>query len=294
MGFSFMASQHQTSTTGLTLLSYHTSPGHTTPQTWVAIQERQNYSLMTAVQFQWRRTCLQMATLLQLNSNDHVIPLCGTRLTSNSEVFNHIYQYFSSLLNCSLQGGADFPSYQGRTSMYEVHRYGPYSPLHSPPRRISLTPPRRFMDLDTFQNTYFINLVVTSLTSLGVSPSDSALIGSSLTQKFNTRCAAPISVPNIAAPPELQSICIAPNCPLDPNSNCSAYPLDGVALAPVNVTTNVTVGSSGSGTVTNSTTSGAPLPVQTSVGAVFGLNMGMVFVLVAAMGVSFLIGDSGL
>jgi hypothetical protein len=148
------------------------------------------------------------------------------------------------------------------------------------------------MDLDIFQMTYFTNLVVTSLISLGVSPSDSSLIGSSLTKQFNTRCAAPISIPNVAAPPELQSICIAPNCPLDPNPNCSAYPLDGVALAPVNVTTNVTVGSSGNGTVTNSTTSGAP--PQTSLGTVHGLNLAMAFALVAAMGVSLLAVDGGL
>jgi hypothetical protein len=35
----------------------------------------------------------------------------------NSQVFNHIYQYFGALI------GPAFPSYQGRTSMYEVHKY---------------------------------------------------------------------------------------------------------------------------------------------------------------------------
>jgi hypothetical protein len=147
------------------------------------------------------------------------------------------------------------------------------------------------MDLDIFQMTYFINLVVTALTSLGISPSDASLIGSSLTKQFNTRCAAPISVPNIAAPPELQSICIAPNCPLDPNPNCSAYPLDGVALAPVNVTTNVTVGSTGNGTgAGNLTSSGGP--PQTSMGS--GMNFGVVWMLVVAAGMSFFILEGGL
>lgn len=143
------------------------------------------------------------------------------------------------------------------------------------------------MDLDIFQMTYFINLAVTSLTSLGISQSDASLIGFSLTKQFNTRCATPISVPNIAAPPELQSICIAPNCPLDLNPNCSAYPLDSVALAPVNVTSNVTVGASltGNGTAAgNSTSSGAP--PQTSLG--WGLNLNTLFMLGVAAVVSFL------
>jgi hypothetical protein len=166
-----------------------------------------------------------------------------------------------------------------------------YTSTFSPPLLLQpiLTYPisLRFMDLDIFQMTYFINLVVTALTSLGVSPSDSSIIGTSLTKQFNTRCAAPISVPNIAAPPELQSICIAPNCPLDPNSNCSAYPLNGVALAPVNVTTNVTVGSPG-----NLTSPGAP-PV-TSLGSIYGLNVGMVLALVAAAMASFFVVGRGL
>lgn len=144
------------------------------------------------------------------------------------------------------------------------------------------------MDLDIFQMDFFIGLVVTSATSLGISAPDASLVGDNLYRLFNTRCAAPTIVPNIAAPPELQSICIAPNCPLDPNPNCSAYPLDGVALAPVNVTTNVTVGATGNGTMTsNSTSSG--VPPQTSVGS--GVNIGMFLMLLAAAGVSFLVVD---
>jgi hypothetical protein len=140
------------------------------------------------------------------------------------------------------------------------------------------------MDLDIFQMDFFIGLVVTSATSLGISTSDSALVGNNLYKLFNTRCAAPVSVPNIAASPQLQSICIAPNCPLDPNPNCSAYPLDGVALAPVNVTTNVTVGATWNVTMgSNSTSSGAP--PQTNLGS--SLSLGMAMMLGAAAVVSF-------
>jgi hypothetical protein len=144
------------------------------------------------------------------------------------------------------------------------------------------------MDLDIFQMDFFIGLVVTSATSLGISATDASLIGDSLYKLFNTRCAAPITVPNIAAPPELQSICVAPDCPLDPNPNCSAYPLDGVALAPVNVTTNVTVGATGNGAMTsNSTSSGAP--PQSSMGS--GMYIRMSLTLGVAVVVSFLVVD---
>lgn len=142
------------------------------------------------------------------------------------------------------------------------------------------------MDLDIFQMDFFIGLVVTAAASLGISATDASLVGSVLTKEFNTRCAAPISIPNIAAPPELQSICIASNCPLDPSSNCSAYPLDGVALAPVNVTNNATVGSTGNGTATSNSTSGGT-PTQTSFGS--GLSIGVALILGVAAGVTFLV-----
>jgi hypothetical protein len=176
------------------------------------------------------------------------------------------------------------------TQVRSLHIYVP-SPIHL---AVLIKPTSlRFMDLDIFQLTYFANLVVTALTSLGVSPSDSSLIGTSLAKQFNTRCAAPISVPHITAPPELQSICIAPNCPLDPHSNCSAYPLDGVALAPVNVTTNVTVGSTVNETTSGNSTSSAT-PPQTSLGSIYGLNLGMALTLMAAAVVSFFVVNGGL
>lgn len=63
----------------------------------------------------------------------------------------------------------------------------------------------------------------------------------------------------IAAPPELQSVCVAEDCPLDPNANCSAYPNDGVAVPPVNATAAMLSGNgTANGTNSSASSSGAP------------------------------------
>jgi len=116
------------------------------------------------------------------------------------------------------------------------------------------------MDLDTYQMTFFINTVKSSALSLDFAESDATILYNTLDTPFNRRCSPPLTVQGINALPELQSICIAANCPLDPNANCSFYPDNGVALIPVNVTKEVsgTASSSGgvspSGTVTPSGT----------------------------------------
>ncbi|MCJ1311602.1 hypothetical protein MMC25_005275 [Agyrium rufum] len=79
-----------------------------------------------------------------------------------------------------------------------------------------------FMDIDIAQITYFITQVGLSATSFGVAPADVTEVGTLLTKLFAYRCTAPVAVlPNEA--PELQSICIADDCPTAPNSTCSAY-----------------------------------------------------------------------
>ncbi|KAL4899299.1 hypothetical protein BDW74DRAFT_183832 [Aspergillus multicolor] len=146
----------------------------------------------------------------------------AANMSSNGDVnsaqyklLTHIYQYFGSLTGCSLQGGSSFPRHSGRTSMYEVHR---------------------FMDLDTFQMSFFIQQVQDSALSLGFFPADAASLADKLDTSFNRRCAPVTRVGGISAPPELQAICIAENCPEHPRAMCGAYPRDGVALIPMNVT----------------------------------------------------------
>ncbi|CZR69265.1 uncharacterized protein PAC_19165 [Phialocephala subalpina] len=127
----------------------------------------------------------------------------------------HIYEYFGALLNCSLQGSPDFPSYQGRTSMYEVHK---------------------FMDLSSFAMDFFIKQCIDSALSLGFSPSDANDFYLTL-QQFNSRCSPPATVLNIPSPgketKELQSVCLAPDCKQDPKAECGLY---AVAFEPANAT----------------------------------------------------------
>ncbi|TVY55712.1 hypothetical protein LCER1_G002768 [Lachnellula cervina] len=132
-----------------------------------------------------------------------------------SHLLNHIYEYFGSLIGCSKQGDDIFPVYQGRTSTFEFHK---------------------FMDLDKFQMDFFISLVASSASSLGFDPADVAIYKNTLDNQFNTRCAPATAVPGIIEAPELQSICIAENCQLNPNADCAAYPGNGVAVAPKNAT----------------------------------------------------------
>lgn len=38
-------------------------------------------------------------------------------------LLTHLYEYFGTLLGCSMQGGAAYPSYAGSASMYETHKF---------------------------------------------------------------------------------------------------------------------------------------------------------------------------
>jgi hypothetical protein len=110
------------------------------------------------------------------------------------------------------------------------------------------------MDFDTYQMTFFISLVKASAISLGIKEEDAQIIYNTLDTLFNKRCSPPTAVAGVKAPAELQSICIASNCPLDPKANCSAYPDNGIAKIPVNVTKEAT-GTSSSSSATASPTS---------------------------------------
>ncbi|KAL2845829.1 hypothetical protein BJX68DRAFT_269027 [Aspergillus pseudodeflectus] len=195
----------------------------------------------------------------------------GDVQSAQYNLLTHIYQYFGHLLGCSRQGAPAFPNYQGRTSMYEVHRY---------------------MNLDYAQMTFFITQVRDSAISLGIAPADAAVLVDTLNTSFNTRC-SPATVityqrqgqqqqQQIGDTPEFQAVCIADDCPLAPEADCAAYPLNGRALVPVNVTgladsgSNSTGSGSGSGGDTGSagnettTSGGANGPVQTGGAAAVG------------------------
>ena len=117
--------------------------------------------------------------------------------TSSNQYFllTHLYELFGKLLGCSM-----FPAYAGDTSMYETHKY---------------------MKLSNNQIGYFIQQVGLSAKSFGVTDADVNSIATSLTNIFNTRCDAPVSI--AGGPVGLQSICNGNDCPLAANNTCASY-----------------------------------------------------------------------
>ncbi|KAH7309998.1 hypothetical protein BKA65DRAFT_575796 [Rhexocercosporidium sp. MPI-PUGE-AT-0058] len=113
-------------------------------------------------------------------------------------LLTHLYEYFGTLLGCSMQGGSDFPAYAAHSSQYNVHK---------------------FMVLSPSEVTYFIEQVAASALSFGVTPEDIAPVGQVLMNLFGFRCSPPTTVvPSQGA--QLQSICSAQVCPIAANSTC--------------------------------------------------------------------------
>src|SRR5579859_766901 len=82
-------------------------------------------------------------------------------------LLTHLYQYFGSLLGCSMQGISAFPAYGGDSSQFQVHR---------------------FMNLIKPELDYFITQVGLSAASFGVATSDVLAVGMALNDIFNQRC----------------------------------------------------------------------------------------------------------
>lgn len=173
--------------------------------------------------------------------------------TSNQYLLlTHLYEYFGALLGCSQYGQGAFPAYSGHASMYSVHK---------------------FMDLDIYEVSYFVEQVGLSAASFGVATADVDAVGKALMSLFGYKCAPPtIVIP--AQGSQLESICIADDCPLAPNSTCSSYAtVSSPAAAAANNTYmgNATSASNGSVTMSSSpamaTTNGAAgLVVEAAMG----------------------------
>ena len=86
------------------------------------------------------------------------------------------------------------------------------------------------MDLDNAEVTYFIQQVGLAALSFGVTQADVAAAGGALNKLFGYRCSPATA---ITSSPQLQSICINPDCPLDPNAMCNAYPYNGKGKEPM-------------------------------------------------------------
>ncbi|KAE8444099.1 hypothetical protein EG329_000881 [Mollisiaceae sp. DMI_Dod_QoI] len=159
-------------------------------------------------------------------------------------LLTHLYEYFGVLLGCSMQGGADYPAYDGQGSQYKVHK---------------------FMDLSYAEVTYFIDQVALSAMSFGVAKEDLTVVGAALNGLFNVRCEPPMTVVP-AQGAQLQSICIDETCPIAPNATCSSYQ---TAMKPIvansTLVPNATAsGSAGAGSTSDSSTSTGSAPATAS------------------------------
>lgn len=183
------------------------------------------------------------ATPLMMN-----MPSNGTS-SNQYKLLTHLYQYFGALLGCSQYGQGAFPAYQGFGSMYQVHK---------------------FMDLDIYEVSYFVEQVGLAAASFGVATSDIEIVGNALMNLFGYKCAAPaVVIP--AQGLQLESICIADNCPLAPNATCSMYQSNITMPAAVNstsTTSNTSVSATGSPIATQTTNAGVQVVGQVALAAV--------------------------
>ncbi|KAJ4409419.1 hypothetical protein N0V82_009486 [Gnomoniopsis sp. IMI 355080] len=170
--------------------------------------------------------------------------------TTSNQYFllTHLYQFFGSLLGCSDYGMAGFPAYSGHASMYQVHK---------------------FMDLDVNEVGYFIQQVGLAAESFGVTAADATAVGTALNSLFGYRC-APNATAIAAQGPQMQSICIADDCPIAKDAVCDQY---ATPVEPKNAT------SSSNSTATGSSSSPTSTIVQASASST-AVNIGSVLAVV--------------
>ncbi|KAI0468485.1 hypothetical protein F4859DRAFT_490521 [Xylaria cf. heliscus] len=180
--------------------------------------------------------------------------------------FTHVYSYFGTFLGCSTLGATELPAYAGRASMYEVHKY---------------------MDLNAAELGYFIEQAVKGLISFGFSDADAQFVNATLDSKFNKRCAPAGALIPPSAGPQLQAICVAPDCTLSANDTCSAYgTIKAPAVANATLTGNFTKDANGQTSV-NASSGDTGKPTSGS-GALFDVDMsGILLALFSTWVISF-------
>ena len=89
------------------------------------------------------------------------------------------------------------------------------------------------MDIDKYEMGFFNTQIVSAVASLGFEQPDVDFTNTSLYTVFSNRCSPPAAVIPPDAGEQLQTICVAGNCPLDGNAACGAYPNGGPVEQPV-------------------------------------------------------------
>ncbi|KAL9104416.1 MAG: hypothetical protein Q9163_000621 [Psora crenata] len=163
------------------------------------------------------------------------------------KLLTHLYSYFGILLGCSQIGKDGFPGYAGDSSQTKVHK---------------------FMDLDSNQIGYFITQVGLAASSFGVTNADITAVATAVGDAFNMKCALPTIV-DPSQGPQLQSICLADDCPEAPKGECRPY--GASAREPIVANTTLATAAGKNATESNANTKasgskgtmGGPKPTKT-------------------------------
>ena len=170
-------------------------------------------------------------------------------LMIDSKLHSHLYSYFGILLGCSKVGKDGFPAYSGESSQIKVHKYDFPHVSKSTLHMLKVT--NRFMNLNAHQIGYFISQVGLSASSFGVSKDDIASVATALAEAFDVKCAPPTIIDSSQGP-QLQSICLADDCPEAPKGDCAPYGTS--AGEPLVANETLAMGEGKKGTDTNGTT----------------------------------------
>ncbi|KAH7142060.1 hypothetical protein EDB81DRAFT_653776 [Dactylonectria macrodidyma] len=204
-----------------------------------------------------------------LDATRNLKPSNGDTNSAQHIFFTHVYSYFGTFLGCSHIGSSKLPAYAGKASMFEVHK---------------------FMDLNAAEMGFFVDQAVRGLLSIGFTDSDAQFVNNTLETVYNRRCAPPAGVIPPTAGPQLQAICIAPDCSLAENDICPAYdPAVPPLVANSTLIGNYTKAANGSTSVNSSATSTASSDASRLVGKemrVLEPVVAIVFVLLAAWGLA--------
>lgn len=100
------------------------------------------------------------------------------------------------------------------------------------PNMANHRPAHRYMDIEKYEMDFFTLQIVSAVASLGFEAADVHFTNASLHAAFGHRCSPPTTVIPPAAGQQLQSICVAPDCPLHPHARCGAYPDGGPVEQP--------------------------------------------------------------
>ena len=144
-------------------------------------------------------------------------------------------------------GKDGFPGYAGDSSQTKVHKYV-LAPIPVDYTFSNII--HRFMNLNYHEIGYFITQIGLAASSFGVSSADITSIAAALGEAFDVKCTPP-TVVDPSQGPQLQSICLADDCPEAQEGDCGPY--GPSAGKPIVANATLAMGDGKNGTDSNGT-----------------------------------------